>query len=175
MAHHDGDVYRDGFELALRRESALPTDLWQADHTKLDVMVVDETGKAVRPGLTVILDDRSTAVAGYTVFLERRHLPGWRSRPPQPCAHRRQADKRRPERPISRPSAPSPPTRTGHRRRGLPPGSDSPHRPYAHHCGRWFESPEIKNVPQRRSRPEHRARNRPQTERLSGSALHQRS
>ena len=69
LAHHDGDVYRDGFELVLRRESAHPNDLWQADHTELDVMVVDETGKAVRPWLTVILDDRSRAVAGYTVFL----------------------------------------------------------------------------------------------------------
>ena len=69
LAHHDGDVYRDGFELVLRRESAHPNDLWQADHTDLDVMVVDEAGKAVRPWLTVILDDCSRAVAGYTVFL----------------------------------------------------------------------------------------------------------
>lgn len=49
LAHHDGDVYRNGFELVLRRESAHPNDLWQADHTELDVMVVDEAGKAVRP------------------------------------------------------------------------------------------------------------------------------
>ncbi len=69
LAHHDGDVYRDGFELVLRRESAHPNDLWQADHTELDLMIVDETGKPARPWLTVILDDHSRVVAGYTVFL----------------------------------------------------------------------------------------------------------
>jgi len=38
LAHHDGDVYRDGFELVLRRESVHPNDLWQADHTELDLV-----------------------------------------------------------------------------------------------------------------------------------------
>ena len=69
LAHHEGDVYRDGFELVLRRESAHPNDLWQADHTELDVMVLDEAGRPARPWLTVILDDHSRAVAGYTVIL----------------------------------------------------------------------------------------------------------
>jgi hypothetical protein len=52
----------------LRRESVHPNDIWQADHTELDIMVLDETGRPVRPWLTVILDDRSRAIAGYTVF-----------------------------------------------------------------------------------------------------------
>ena len=69
LAHHDPDVYRDEFELVLRRESAHPNDIWQADHTELDVMVLDEAGAPVRPWLTVILDDHSRAIAGYTVFL----------------------------------------------------------------------------------------------------------
>ena len=69
LAHHDEDVYRDGFELVLRRESVAANDLWQADHTELDVMVLDERGKPARPWLTVVLDDHSRAVAGYTVFL----------------------------------------------------------------------------------------------------------
>lgn len=69
LAHHDGDVYRDGFELVLRRDSAHPNDLWQTDHTELDLMIVDETDKPARPWLTVILDDHSRVVAGYTVFL----------------------------------------------------------------------------------------------------------
>ena len=63
------NTYRDDFELVLRRESAHPNDLWQADHTELDVMVLDEAGKPARPWLTVILDDHSRVVAGYTVFL----------------------------------------------------------------------------------------------------------
>ena len=45
MAHHDPDVYRDEFELVLRRESAHPNEVWQADHTELDIMVLDETGR----------------------------------------------------------------------------------------------------------------------------------
>jgi len=49
LAHHDPDVYRDEFELVLRRETVHPNDVWQADHTELDVQVVDESGRAVRP------------------------------------------------------------------------------------------------------------------------------
>ena len=52
----------------LRRESVHPNDIWQADHTELDLMVLDETGRPVRPWLTVVLDDRSRVIAGYTVF-----------------------------------------------------------------------------------------------------------
>jgi len=69
LAHHDPDVYRDEFELVLRREAVHPNDVWQADHTELDVQILDESGRSVRPWLTVILDDHSRAVAGYTVFL----------------------------------------------------------------------------------------------------------
>jgi len=67
---HKGDAgYRNDFDLVLRRESANLNDLWQADHTQLDVMVLDESDRPARPRLTVILDDKSRAVAGYTVFL----------------------------------------------------------------------------------------------------------
>jgi len=56
MAHHDPDVYRDEFELVMRRESVHPNDVWQADHTELDIMVLDEAGRLAPPWLTVILD-----------------------------------------------------------------------------------------------------------------------
>ena len=69
MAHHDPDVYRDEFELVMRRESVHPNDVWQADHTELDIIVLDETARPARPWLTAILDDHSRAVPGYTVFL----------------------------------------------------------------------------------------------------------
>jgi len=69
LAHHGPDAYRDGYELVLRRESVHPNDIWQADHTQLDIMVLNETGSPARPWLTVILDDHSRAIAGYTVFL----------------------------------------------------------------------------------------------------------
>ncbi len=61
-------MYRDDFELVLRRESVHPNDIWQADHTQLDVMVLNQAGQPLRPWLTAILDDHSRAIAGYTVF-----------------------------------------------------------------------------------------------------------
>ena len=70
LARHGAKGYGNEFELVLRRESAHPNDLWQADHTELDVMVLDENDRPARPWLTVILDDHSRAVAGYTVFLD---------------------------------------------------------------------------------------------------------
>lgn len=42
--------------------------MWQVDHTQLDLLVLD--GDTVRrPWLTVVLDDSSRAVPGYTVTL----------------------------------------------------------------------------------------------------------
>lgn len=69
LALHGDSAYRDRFELALRRSAAAPNQQWQADHTLLDVQVVDGRGRPARPWLTVVLDDFSRAVAGYTLFL----------------------------------------------------------------------------------------------------------
>jgi len=69
LAHGRRDAYRDECELVLRREAARPNDMWQADHTELDVMILDEAGKPTRPWMTAILDDHSRAAAGYMVFL----------------------------------------------------------------------------------------------------------
>jgi putative transposase len=67
---HDGPVaLRDRYELVYRRQSERPNALWQADHTELDLLVLDADGAPARPWLTVVLDDCSRAVAGYTVFL----------------------------------------------------------------------------------------------------------
>ncbi len=70
LAHQGTAAYRDRFELALRWEAEGPNAIWQADHTQLDVMLLDVTGREARPWLTLILDDYSRAVAGYAVFLE---------------------------------------------------------------------------------------------------------
>ena len=64
-----GDAaYRDRFELVYRREASRPNEQWQADHTLLDVMLLDSRGRHARPWLTVVFDDHARAVAGYTVF-----------------------------------------------------------------------------------------------------------
>lgn len=72
LAHDGPKVYADRFELLYRREADRPNQMWQADHTPLDIWVLDETGRPARPWLTVILDDYSRAVAGYTLSL---HAP----------------------------------------------------------------------------------------------------
>ena len=68
---HDGPArYRERFELCLRREAPRPNEVWQADHTQLDLLICDERGRPVRPWLTVVEDDHSRAVAGYTIYVE---------------------------------------------------------------------------------------------------------
>ncbi|GAA3326062.1 MULTISPECIES: Mu transposase C-terminal domain-containing protein [Micrococcaceae] len=68
LAQEGDAAYRDRFELVFRRATARPNEQWQADHTLLDIMVLGRKGTAVRPWLTVVLDDYSRAVAGYTLF-----------------------------------------------------------------------------------------------------------
>lgn len=63
-----GDAaYRDKFELVYRRTTDRPNEQWQMDHTMLDVMILDERSRPVRPWLTVVLDDYSRAIAGYSL------------------------------------------------------------------------------------------------------------
>lgn len=61
--------YREVFDLIYRRDAEHPNDVWQADHTQLDLWVRLPSGKPARPWLTAIQDDHSRAVAGYAVNL----------------------------------------------------------------------------------------------------------
>jgi putative transposase len=65
---HDAAAFRDTYELVYRRRAERPNAMRQADHTQLDILIV-EAGKHQRPWLTVVLDDCSRAVPGYTVNL----------------------------------------------------------------------------------------------------------
>lgn len=69
LAQEGPAAYRDRYELIHRHRAEAPNALWQADHTLLDILVLDEGGKKVRPWLTTVVDDHSRAVAGYMVFL----------------------------------------------------------------------------------------------------------
>jgi putative transposase len=69
LAHEGPNGLRDRYELVHRRAAKRPNEIWQADHTELDVLVLDQRGAPARPWLTVVLDDCSRAVCGYTVFL----------------------------------------------------------------------------------------------------------
>lgn len=70
LAHEGTRAYRETYELLFRRESAAPNEMWQADHTPLDLWIRDDHGQPARPWLTVILDDYSRAVAGWRLSLK---------------------------------------------------------------------------------------------------------
>lgn len=67
---HDGETaFRDRYELVHRHRANRPNATWQADHTQLDILILNANGKEARPWLTTVIDDHSRAVAGYMVFL----------------------------------------------------------------------------------------------------------
>ena len=69
LAHEGSKRYKEVFDLVHRREAAKPNEIWQADHTLLDLWVLTPSGRPGRPWLTLIEDDHSRAVAGYAVNL----------------------------------------------------------------------------------------------------------
>jgi putative transposase len=70
MAHEGDRRYREVYELVYRREAKTSNEIWQADHTELDLWVLDDKGKPARPWLTIVEDDYSRAAAGYAVNLD---------------------------------------------------------------------------------------------------------
>ena len=70
LAHAGPRVYRETFDLLYRREASQPNEIWQADHTPLDLWLAAADGPPIRPWLTIILDDYSRAVAGYLLSVQ---------------------------------------------------------------------------------------------------------
>ena len=70
LAHHGPKVYGETFDLIHQREASQPNEIWQADHTPLDVWLIGEGGQPIRPWLTVIEDDYSRAIAGYYLLTQ---------------------------------------------------------------------------------------------------------
>jgi putative transposase len=69
LSHEGEKAYRQAHDLIRRRDAGHPNELWQADHTQLDIRIVGLSGEPARPWLTVVLDDYSRAVAGYYLTL----------------------------------------------------------------------------------------------------------
>lgn len=70
LAHEGAAAYREEFDLLYRREATHANAIWQADHTPLDILLLDEEGKPAKPFLTVIEDDYSRAIAGYRLSFQ---------------------------------------------------------------------------------------------------------
>lgn len=69
LAHEGEKVYANTFDLIYRRTAARPNEIWQADHTLLNIWVLDHRDRPARPWLTIVMDDFSQAVAGYALNL----------------------------------------------------------------------------------------------------------
>jgi putative transposase len=67
LAQEGKKSFMDKYDLIYRRTASRPNEIWQADHTPLDIIVLDTKGQSARPWLTVILDDHSRAVCGYLI------------------------------------------------------------------------------------------------------------
>jgi putative transposase len=70
LAHEGSKMYRTTYDLLYRHEAERSNEMWQADHTLLDIWVRDGSGPLVRPWLTVIMDDYSRAIAGFRVNVQ---------------------------------------------------------------------------------------------------------
>jgi putative transposase len=67
LAHQGAKAYSNSFELVYRREAGCPNAIWQADHTPLDIELLQselDPTRTAKPWLTAILDDYRRAVAG---------------------------------------------------------------------------------------------------------------
>lgn len=71
LAHEGSKAYQVAYDLVHRRQASRANEIWQADHTLLDLYLLNERGQPARPWLTVIEDDYSRGIAGY--FLTFTH------------------------------------------------------------------------------------------------------
>lgn len=70
LAHEGPKAYKHQFSLTHRFEADRPNEIWQADHTPLDIVVFGLHGKPTKPWLTAIVDDYSRAIPGYYLGFE---------------------------------------------------------------------------------------------------------
>lgn len=70
LAQEGRKAYKKQYDLIFIRESHHPNEIWQADHSLLDIVIINDTQKeGVKPWLTIIFDDHSRAIAGYELSL----------------------------------------------------------------------------------------------------------
>ncbi len=70
LAHQGLKMYRETYDLLYRREAQQANELWQADHTLLDIWLRDDHDRPAKPWLTAIIDDYSRAIAGYMLSFQ---------------------------------------------------------------------------------------------------------
>jgi putative transposase len=71
LAHEGSKAYQNAYDLVHRREASGPNAIWQADHSPLDIYLLNDAGQPAKPWLTIVEDDYSRCIAGY--FLAFTH------------------------------------------------------------------------------------------------------
>ena len=71
LAREGTKAYQQNYDLLYRREANRPNEIWQADHTLMNIWLLNDEGQSFRPWLTVVEDDYSRCIAGY--FLSFKH------------------------------------------------------------------------------------------------------
>lgn len=69
LAHEGRKAYGQKYELIFRRECNTSNQIWQIDHTLLDLYITAQ-GEDKRPWVTTVIDDFSRAIAGLFISLE---------------------------------------------------------------------------------------------------------
>lgn len=67
LAHKGSKKYDETYDLIHIREANRANEIWQADHTLLDIEILDGKNVVNRPWLTIILDEFSRSVVGYNL------------------------------------------------------------------------------------------------------------
>jgi putative transposase len=65
LAKEGTKAYQNKYDLLYPRKSTHSNEIWQADHSLMDIWLLNEKNKPQRPWLTIIIDDYSRAIAGY--------------------------------------------------------------------------------------------------------------
>ena len=69
LAQEGDKSYADKYEMVMRRTSKYPNQIWQIDHSLLDLIVIDDENNKKKPWLTIVIDDFSRAISGFSLFI----------------------------------------------------------------------------------------------------------
>lgn len=70
LAQEGEEAYREKYEMIYRRECSMSNEMWQSDHTEMDIYIVDDNGRERKHWLTTIIDDYSRSIAGIFFSLD---------------------------------------------------------------------------------------------------------
>jgi putative transposase len=70
LALEGSKAYQQKYELICHRQCNQSNEIWQCDHTEVDIYVLDEQGKERKPWLTTAMDDYSRAIAGILLSMQ---------------------------------------------------------------------------------------------------------